>query len=133
MMKRGDGLPRLFVIDDMGLGGKQGVEIFTKGSHHWNISVISLVQNLFEERRTSRVNAKYLILMKNPADMVQVTTLARQLFSNKSKYLVDSYRDACRLPHGYLLIDLSQSCDPNFRLVTGLFKDDPEQIWYKSI
>ena len=44
------------------------VNIFTRGSHHRNLSVIYIVQNLFYQGKDSRstsLNCHYLILFKN--------------------------------------------------------------------
>jgi hypothetical protein len=56
----------LFIIDDM-MGEKDRVisKLFTKKSHHGNLSVIYIVQNLFhqsKEHRTISLNASYLCL-----------------------------------------------------------------------
>ena len=43
--------------------------LFTKGSHHRNVSVVFLAQNLFPKNkfaRTMRLNAHYIVLFKNP-------------------------------------------------------------------
>ena len=108
----------LVILDDMmdEAGNASEVsELFTKGSHHRNLSVILIVQNLFHQgkkMRTISLNAHYLILFKNPRDASQIRHLANQLFPGKSKYLVDSYIQATGRPHGYLLLDLTQStCD----------------------
>jgi hypothetical protein len=58
------------------------VDIFTKYSHHKNMSVIFTVQNIFHQKKGQRdisLNTMYLILMKNPRDMAQIIYLARQL------------------------------------------------------
>jgi hypothetical protein len=74
----------LFIIDDM-MGEKDGVisKLFTKKSHHGNLSVIYIVQNLFhqsKEHRTISLNASYLCLTKNVRDASQITHLAKQLY-----------------------------------------------------
>ena len=132
-MNAGDKRPRLWVLDDMGLGGEQGAAVFTRGCHHWNCSCICLVQNLYQDRkRTSRINAKYVCLMRNPGDQEQVRTLARQLFPGNSHYLLESYADATKDPYSYLLIDNSQQCDPHFRLFSCITPEEGAQVWYKK-
>ena len=55
-------------------------DLFTKGSHHRNFSVITLNQNLyFSKDPTQRQNCHYLILFNNPVERQQVMTLARQI------------------------------------------------------
>jgi hypothetical protein len=117
--------PQLLVLDDMMQEMKHDsnlIKLFTRGCHHWNISVIHIVQNLFfEGLRTSRINSQYLVLMKNPSDQLQVHTLARQIYPSKQKYFLEAYKDATSVPHGYLLVDLTQSTEDNLRLRTDIF------------
>ena len=57
-------------------------DLFTKGSHHHNCSIILLLQNLFTKGRIIRtisLNAHVLILMRNLRDKSQIYSLARQL------------------------------------------------------
>ena len=75
--------PKLVVLDDLMQNVKKSTlsQIFTKGSHHWNLSCIHIVQNLFYDgMRTSRINAQYIFMMKNPSDQLQAMNLARQIF-----------------------------------------------------
>ena len=63
--------------------------IFTNGSHHRNISVAFLVQNLFHKNkhiRTISLNAHYMVLFKNPRGASQFASLARQMYPNKSAF-----------------------------------------------
>ncbi len=42
--------PKLLILDDLMQemkSDKKLVQLFTKGSHHWNLSVLHIVQNLF--------------------------------------------------------------------------------------
>ena len=57
--------------------------LFTKGSHHCNLSVLHLVQNVFDKNkhtRTISLNAHYLVIFKNPRDASQITHLAKQMY-----------------------------------------------------
>jgi hypothetical protein len=132
-LKANQKIPQLLVLDDMmqEMGkDKRLVELFTRGCHHWNVSVIHIVQNaFFSGLRTSRINAQYLVLMKNPADRLQVQTLGRQLFTG-SKHFIEAYNDATEKPFGYLLVDLSQTTPDNLRLRTNIFPDDEYQFVY---
>ena len=60
--------PVLLIIDDlMNEVDQSGANIFTRGSHHRNVSVILLVQNLFHKNkhvRTISLNSHYLVLYK---------------------------------------------------------------------
>ena len=122
----------LLIIDDlMDKTDSTITELFTKGSHHRNISVIYIVQNLFhqgKEHRTISLNSHYMILFKNPRDSSQIRHLARQIFPADPKYLEEVYYDAVAPPYGYLFIDLKQDTHENLRLRTNILK--PVQYIY---
>ena len=124
-LKKSPEIPKLLIFDDLMQDMKSDqhlVKLFTRGSHHWNLSVVHIVQNIFYKGlRTSRVNVQYLILMKNPADQLQASTLAKQLYPGKTKYFMESYNDAVSKSFGYLFIDLSQNTPENMRLRTNIF------------
>jgi hypothetical protein len=90
------------------------------GSHHRNLSVIALNQNLYFSRDpTQRRNCHYLILFNTPIDKTAVRTLARQMYPGNTVKLMQKYEEAIRVPYGYLLIDVkpfttdSQRMRPN--------------------
>ena len=70
----------LVIIDDLmttASKNPQVTELFCEGSHHRNLSVVALNQNLyFGKDPTQRRNAQYLVLFKNPIDCMPVQTLA---------------------------------------------------------
>ena len=73
----------LIVIDDQMIeAGKDNriVNLFTKGSHHRNLSVIYIVQNLFHQGKGNRsisLNSHYLVIFKNSRDKLQMLTLSQ--------------------------------------------------------
>ena len=72
--------------------------LFTKGSHHRNVSVAFVVQNLFHKNkhiRTISLNAHYVVLFKNPCNASQFASLACQMYLNKSAFTVEAYKDEC--------------------------------------
>ena len=64
----------LIVIDDQmssASNDKQVINLFTQGSHHRNLSVIYLVQNLFHQGKGNggiSLYCHYLVFFKNPRD-----------------------------------------------------------------
>ena len=70
-------MPHLIVIDDLmtELGDHKGLaNLFTKGSHHLNISIIFISQNLFHQGKQMRsigLNCHYYIIMKNPVIRIE--------------------------------------------------------------
>ena len=90
-----DGSPKLVILDDLMHETNESVaKLFTKISHHRNVSVISITQNVFSKNKNSRditVNVHYLVLFKNPRDKAQVSYLARQICPEKSKFFTESF------------------------------------------
>ena len=66
----------LLVLDDMMDHLGSGVaDLFTKGSHHKNKSVIAVTQNLFHQsrfQRTISLNTHYMVLFKSPRHASQI-------------------------------------------------------------
>jgi len=124
----------LVVLDDMMTEVDQKVSnMFTRGSHHRNVSVIFMVQNFFNKNkhmRTISLNAQYIVLFKNPRDNSQFAYLSKQLYPHNSRYAQDAYIDATKEPYGYLLLDLRSEQDEDLRLRTRIFPDDDRQIVY---
>ncbi|KAH9642907.1 hypothetical protein HF086_003506 [Spodoptera exigua] len=117
--------PHLIIIDDL-MRESDGriVDIFTKGSHHRNLSVFYLTQNLFHQGKGQRdisLNSSYIIYFKNPRDKTQIRYLARQVSPDNTKFIEDAYRDATLEAHGYLMIDLKQNTNDFCRIKTNIF------------
>lgn len=117
----------LLVLDDMLFAGSEHPEIaraFTQYTHHRNLSVLYLVQNVFHQGKNSRtisLNANYMVLFKNPRDKLQINTLAQQMYPGRKSYFMESYEDATQAPFSYLIVDLKANTPEHLRLRTGLF------------
>lgn len=117
----------LLIIDDLMQEAKSSSivsDIFTKYSHHKNITCICLMQNLFpkgSEMRNISLNSNYIVLMKNSRDRAQIRHLARQIYPGKSKFLIDAYEEATKEPYGYLLLDFRNTTPDKIRVRTGIF------------
>ena len=72
----------LLILDDLMSNASQSkkvADIFTQESHHKNLSVILILQNLFfrgNQMRTISLNAHYIVLYKNPRDKTQIRYLS---------------------------------------------------------
>ena len=111
-----DRTQRNIVLDDLmseSGNNKKVSELFTKGSHHRNLSVILILQN-----------SHYMVLFKNPRDASQINHLARQMYPNKSKFMVEAYRDATLNPYAYLFVDLKPTTSEEMRLRTNIFNGE---------
>ena len=120
----------LIVFDDQMIDAskdKRIVNLFTRGSHHRNLSVIYIVQNLFHQGKGSRsisLNSHYLVLFKNPRDKLQILTLAKQMYPGQTDFFLNQYEEAVKRPFGYLLIDLKTTTQDNCRLRTNVLPSE---------
>ncbi|KAK3732616.1 hypothetical protein QZH41_000116 [Actinostola sp. cb2023] len=123
----------LIVIDDQMAetsNDKRIMNLFTKGSHHRNLSVIFLCQNVYFQgkiMRTLSLNAAYLVLFKNPRDKLQITTLGKQMCPGKTDQFLHKYEAAIQRPYGYLFVDLKPNTPEECRLRTNVLPNDPPQ------
>jgi len=125
--------PVLLIIDDLMQETNESVaNLFTKGSHHRNVSVVFLAQNLFPKNkfaRTMSLNAHYMVLFKNPRDASQFANLARQMYPKMSRFAVEAYKDATCEPYSYLLVDLRPEQDEALRLRTNVFPGETHYVY----
>jgi hypothetical protein len=121
----------LIIIDDLMHEADDSVsKIFTKYSHHRDVSVIFLTQNIFYKGgRTIGLNAHYLVLFKNPRDATQITYLARQMYPSKSKFMIEAFKDATTAPFSYLTVDLKANTDEKLRLRSGIFPGETSYVY----
>jgi hypothetical protein len=122
--------PDIIVIDDLmnEIGNNEFLsKLFTKGSHHLNLSVIFIVQNLFHQAKAMRntsLNAQYIILMKNVRDKRQIQAFGSQMYPGKSKYFMECYEDATSGSFGYLMLDLRNDTPDDLRLRTRIIPSE---------
>ena len=114
--------PRLVVIDDMmeeAANSSTVMNLFTRGSHHQNMSIILLMQNLFPKGKsmtTTSRNAEYMVLMKNSRDQLQVGNLDKQMYPGQGGRLVRAWNKATREPYSHLVVDTRQDTPDPLRL-----------------
>ena len=120
----------LIIFDDLAAACNKDSRIgdlFTEGSHHRNLSVMVLNQNLYHSKSpTERRNCQYLILFKNPMDKQAVMTLARQMYPGKTSIFLDKFDEATAKPYHYLLVDLIANTEEKSRFQNNVLniKDD---------
>ena len=134
-----DGLAStLIILDDLMSETNQLVaNMFTKISHHRNVSVVYLTQNVFDKNkyaRTISLNAHYLVLFKNSRDASQfacqsVCHVGDTDVSEYVKVAIEAYKDATSAPYGYLLIDLKPEQDERCRLRTNVFPGENQYVY----
>ena len=125
----------LVVIDDLmnEIGdNKSFADLFTKGAHHLNLSVIYISQNLFHQgkvMRTIGLNCHYIIIMKSIRGKSQISILCRDTFPGKSKAILEAYDDATTSsPYSYLRLDFTQQTPDKYRVVSRLTPEENNNI-----
>ena len=116
----------LLVMDDLineSSGDKRVLDLFTKFSHHQNITVLYLCQDMFPNGKYAKSisrNAHYIVAFKNPRDQLRVGNVLYQSFPTTWKNVLEVYREATSRPYGYLMLDLHPSSDDDVRLLSHL-------------
>ena len=83
-----------------------------------------------KESRTISLNSQYTVVFKNPRDVSQMTTLAKQMYPGLVKFVQEAFADATSTPYGYILVDLKQDTPEDLRLRTSILPDDAVQYVY---
>ena len=103
-------LNNLLILDDLhSTSGKDRriTDLFTEGSHHRSLSIISINQNLYASKDpTQRRNCHYLVLFNNPVDKQSIMTLARHMYPGNTSKFETVFAKATKNPYGYLIVDL---------------------------
>ena len=79
----------MIIIDDLMNECENSSEIkqlFAIDSHHSNISVFLISQNIFPKGKCARdisLNSNYLIIFNSPRDMNQISVLGRQMYNTR--------------------------------------------------
>ena len=132
------GKPCFIILDDLlnDVYPEEVCNIFTKGSHHRNISIILITQNHFHQGRYCRdmsLNGKDLVFLKNIRDKNQFPHLARQVHPEGPNKLYKAYLNAITRPHSYLLLDLVQDTDDRLRFQTCILSDEYPPTFYVDV
>lgn len=127
----------MIILDDLmsACEREQSIQtLFTVHSHHSNISVFILTQNLFSKgpcARTISLNCRYLIVFNNPRDGSQIRTLGSQMYPDRPTFLTSAYKDAIESQEfGYLFIDNTQSQSAKYRVSTFILPNE-SRIFYR--
>ena len=109
------------------------MDLFTKGSHHHNLSILFLVQNIFNQgkaMRTVSLNTHYMTLFKNARDRMQAVTLGKQMYPECPHFVRDVVDDvSARDAHGYTVIDIAPGTPECAKVRTGIFPGEPTHCY----
>lgn len=102
----------LVVLDDLLLNvDSEMASAFIMGSHHKQISLFFLCQNLFQNCNLFRLmnqNTHYYVLFHNQRNFRQVHTLARQIFVGKDlQRILTAYKRASQRARDFILLSFS--------------------------
>ena len=123
------------VIDDMASGATEDTaQLFSVGSHHYNVNIIFLCQNLFSKYRYFRdisLNSTYVVLFKNVKDKLQITNFAKQFAPGRNKAFVEIFVKATKNPYTYLLLDNHQKTVDEHRILSYYLQENgnPVCLW----
>ena len=98
----------LLVLDGlMAEGGedKELLDLFTKHSHHHDISVLYLCQDMLPPGKYAKSifrNAHYIVAFKNPRDQLGMSNLLLQAFPTCWQDIMDVYQKVTKRPFGKL-------------------------------
>lgn len=131
-----DGItPTWLIIDDLmeKAGSSEEVaNLFVRGSHHLNASVINLTQNLYSKgskTRTLNLNSHYLLYFKNPKDKSMIDHVARQMFPSQVKAVRAIYEEATKKPYSYLFFDSKQQTKEEHRILSNILGEEGDFIY----
>lgn len=134
-----EGIPKMVILDDMQdvLENKNQtkmlMDILTKVSHHGNLSIVFIVQNLYNENmRKVRSQCDEIVIMGNGSSaMHNAEQMGRSLLAGKgAQYLKDCLSKARLLtPHSHLLVSSGAHTGP-FSVRCGILPGDKAQAYF---
>ena len=92
---------------------------FTKHSHHQNITVLYLWQDMFPPEKNAKSfsrNAHYIVAFKNPRDQLGMRNLLLQAFPTCWQDMMDVYQIVTERPFEYMVLDLHPGSDDRKRV-----------------
>lgn len=130
--------PDIIVLDDLMIELKKDERVknlFTRGSHHLNISVIFLTQNIFSNdssMRTMSLNCHYTVAMKSIRNRDQILRFCGQIWRKKTSKIEKIINNAHKKNFSYIIFDLHpQLIDERFRIRNEIFRDEQPKILRK--
>lgn len=111
-------------------------QLYTVDNHHSNLIPIILTQNCYYQgtkSRTINLNTQVIILTKCLRDIYQIRTLARSMFNEHYKTVLEAYKDCekeSKNNYFYLVLDASQGCDRRHKVRSSILSSDGCPVIY---
>lgn len=119
-----DGESNAVILDDMmHLVAKNPLseKLFCIYAHHWNLIVIYISHNVFSNQsRNLSLQLAFICLYQAKRDLFQISVLARQIFAERSKFMMAAYYSATEKPYTPLIVDCCPSTTHPYRLRSGV-------------
>ena len=106
---------------------------FTRYSHHKNVSVIFITQNIFSKNKYMRdvtLNSHYMVIFQQKRDASQINCLMRQIKPGSSKDLMQIYKDCTKKLYSYIIFVFHPTTRHQFLIYTNIFKDQIQSVYY---
>ena len=129
------GMTLLIVDDLMNSLCKELSEVFTIKSHHCNVCLIFVNQNLFQQSpwgRTCFLNCHYLLIFKIKRDRTPLSVLGKQLYPENPAAVLEVYNSCTEDPFSYMLVDIHPQSEHRFLLRDNIFEDEIQTVYLPS-
>ena len=118
--------PDIIIVDDLmfKVNDQTLCDLFVRGSHHLNFSIIFVTQNIFAKGKFMReisLNSHYFFFLKSIRDISQIQKFGQQLYPGKSRFFLEAYSHSTKDRFGYLVVDLHPLCDDQLRVRSNIF------------
>lgn len=131
--KQDRSVSKLLILDDLmhecnnGFVGK----MFTRISHHENISCFLIVQNIFfksKDMREAGLNTTYRVLFNNPSDRGQLSLISQRVMGKGYSWYIPAILEELKKiePYAYVVLDMHPLTNNFMRIRTNIFPDDEE-------
>ena len=110
------------------------LDLFTKHSHHQNITVLYLCQDMFPPGKYAKSisrNAHYIVAFKNPRDQLGMRNLLLQAFPTCWQDMMDVYQKVTEQPFGHMVLDLHPGSDDRKRVFSHLLTHEGYPRWHR--
>ena len=110
-------------------------DIFTKLTHHMNITCLLLLQDVFPKGKhnvTISRNAQYVFLFRNKRDKVGIRAFLCQVYPVKWMQALAIFNKCTKKPHTYLMLDLHSQSENHRTLYCNVLTSERPTICYEE-